>query len=171
MTWWKDRFDRDRKTARVGELVERVVEHHHLTQDLREARLFGDWAELVGERIAQRTRPQSIWDRVLVVEVATSAWLHELRLLRPKIVSDLLDKLGLPRFFDDIRLVLAKEARRGAAPAATRPAPRRRAVRKPLDPPPPASGASREQILREANTVEDPELRELIARVRIGNDR
>jgi hypothetical protein len=35
----------------------------------------------------------------------------------------------------------------------------------------PASGAAREQIIREANVVDDDELRELIARVRIDNDR
>lgn len=164
-----DRFERDRRIAPVGELVDRVISHHRITGDLREARLFSEWSALVGERIGARTRPQSIWDRVLVVEVATSTWLHELRLLRPKIVSDLLDALGLPRPFDDIRFVLARDGR-GPARAPMKPAPRRAARRPPL-PATPASGAAREQIVREATAVEDPELRELIAKVRIANDR
>lgn len=166
---WKDRFARRRDAARVGELVQRVVEHHHIAGDLREARLFADWTELVGERIGSRTRPQSIWDRVLVVEVATSTWLHELRLLRPKIVSDLLDALGLPRFFDDVRFVLAKESPRSSS--QTIQPPRRRAPLKPPREITPAAGAAREQIVRETSDVDDPELRELIARVRIGNNR
>jgi hypothetical protein len=168
-TSWKDYFARDRGVARVADLVRRVIDHHRIANDLREARLFADWSELVGERIGSRTRPQSIWDRVLVVEVATSAWLHELRLLRPKIVSDLLDALGMPRFFDDIRFVLAKESPRRSA-ETIKPPVRRRQIRKPREIAP-ASAAAREQIVREAEKVEDPELRELIARVRIANDR
>ena len=168
MAWWKDYFDRERGVARVADLVQRVVEHHRIAGDLREARLFGDWAELVGERIGARTRPQSIWDRVLVVEVATSTWLHELRLLRPKIVSDLLDALGMPRFFDDIRFVLAKDSPRRQQ---TTPPPRRRVIRRPPREVAPASAVAREQIVRETAKIEDPELRELIARVRIANDK
>jgi hypothetical protein len=169
MPYWKDRFSRDKSIARVAELVRRVVDHHRIAEDLREARLFADWTELVGERIGSRTRPQSIWDRVLVVEVATSTWLHELRLMRPKIVSDLLDALGLPRFFDDIRFVLAKESPRGRRDTVQ--PPRRRALRKPPLAPTPASGAAREQIVRDTEKIEDAELRELITRVRISNDR
>jgi hypothetical protein len=37
--------------------------------------------------------------------------------------------------------------------------------------PPPATGAIRERIVREASAVDDDELRELIARVRITHDR
>jgi hypothetical protein len=168
MAGWNDRFSRQRGVVAVADLVRREVEHHRIANDLREARLFADWNELVGERIGARTRPQSIWDRVLVVEVATSTWLHELRLLRPKIVSDLLDALGLPRFFDDIRFVLAKESPRRAPMIQP---PRRRVLRKPPVVPQPASAASREQIVREVERVDDPELRELIASVRIANDR
>jgi hypothetical protein len=36
---------------------------------------------------------------------------------------------------------------------------------------PPATGAAREQIVREVEVVDDAELRGLIARVRITNDR
>ena len=169
MAWWKDYFYREKGIARIADLVNRVVEHHRLANDLREARLFADWSELVGERIGARTRPQSIWDRVLVVEVATSTWLHELRLLRPKIVSDLIDALGMPRFFDDIRFVLAKESPRKSG--QTIPPPRRRVIRRVPREIAPASAAAREQIVRETEKIEDPELRELIARVRIANDK
>jgi hypothetical protein len=168
-----DRFERARRGVPVGELVDRVIDHHRIGPDLREARLFAEWSQLVGERIGQRTRPQSIWDRVLVVEVATSSWLHELRLIRPKLVSDLLDQLGMPRPFDDIRFVLAKEDRRSGRsdPAPRRPArPARRAPAAPRTTAP-ASGGARDQILRETERIADPELRALIAKVRIGNDR
>ncbi|MGE5181140.1 MAG: DciA family protein [Acidobacteriota bacterium] len=164
----RDRFERARGSAQMRELVQRVVDHHHLDLDIREERLFAEWPAFVGDKVGARTRPDAILDRTLIVEVATSSWLHELRLLRPKIVSDLLDKLGMPRLFDDIRFVLAGERRRRAPtvrPAARRPPP------PPRGPFPPATGAALREILEAAAKVEDPELRELIARVRVANDK
>jgi hypothetical protein len=160
---------RARGAQPVRELVQRVVDHHRLHLDIREERLFAEWAEFVGDKVGARTRPDTIIDRTLIVEVATSSWLHELRLLRPKIVADLLDRLGMPRIFDDIKLVLAGERKRHRP--TVRPAPRRLPPPRPLAPFPPATGRDLQQILSDAERVEDPELRALIARVRIANDR
>ena len=163
-----DHYDREKGAHQVGELVQRVVDHHHLRLDIREERLFAEWSAFVGDRVGSKTRPDTIVDRMLVVEVVNNTWLHELRLLRPKIVADLLDKLGMPRFFDDIRFVLAKEGKR-REPTRT-PAPRKR------QPPPrptgaPATGAALAQIVDDTAHIADPELRQLIATVRIANDK
>src|SRR5262249_27063078 len=113
-------------------------------------RVVTEWSELVGAKIAQRTRPDGITDRVLWVEVATSAWLHELNLLRPQLLAGLRDRLGEPALFHELKL-----------PPAV---PRRRA---PPPPPAPPRGGS----VGGAAAVADAELRELIARVRIPHDR
>jgi hypothetical protein len=164
----RDKFDRVKGMVPVRDLVRNVVNYYRLNADIRQEQLFAEWPSLVGERIGARTRPETIVDRTLIVEVATSAWLHELRLIRPKIVSDLLDKLGLPRFFDDIRFVLAGE-RRSRAPQVKRPAPRT----KPAPPPAgrPASGDDLRKILDETSKIEDEDLRAIISRVRVKNDR
>ena len=151
----------------VRDLVRYVLDHHRIRADLREEQLFAEWPRFVGEQVGARTRPDTIVDRTLIVEVATSTWLHELRLLRPKIVSDLLDKLGMPRFFDDIRFVLAGERKR--TPRTTRP-PSRPAAPAPREATP-ATGAAREQIARDVAAIADPELRDLVARVRVKHDR
>src|SRR5437879_2454715 len=113
----RDRYGRTGFAA-MRELVQRVVTRYRLQLDIRQERLFAEWSKFVGDRVGQRTRPETIVDRTLVdefatsttrvrstrvrtrpetivdrtlvVEVANSSWLHELRLLRPKIVSDLL---------------------------------------------------------------------------------
>src|SRR4051812_27911503 len=130
----------------VRELVQRVVNHYKLNADLRQEMLFADWNTLVGEKIGSKTRPDTIIDRILIVEVASSAWLHELRLMRPKIVSDLLDRLGMPRFFDDIRFVLAGERRRRPT-QVRRPAPRPKFTGTLPDPTTPATGEHLREIL------------------------
>ena len=163
-----DRLGRDAVAAPMAELVKRVIDHHRLQLDIRQERLFAEWSAFVGDRVASRTRPDTIVDRTLIVEVATSPWLHELRLLRPKIVSDLLDRLGMPRFFDDIRFVLAGDRRRTPATRAPRPRARPAAA---APTPMPATGAFAQQIVDDAARVADPELRALIVSVRTTHGR
>ncbi len=141
---------------------------HGISDEVRAQRVLADWSELVGGKIAARTRPLELRERVLHVEVVSSAWLHELNLLKPELLAGLTARLGEPRLFDRIELQLAGRRRRSDAGQAP---PRGR-----VGPPPrpairPASGAVREQIVREVEGVADDELRELIARVRIENDR
>jgi predicted nucleic acid-binding Zn ribbon protein len=147
--------------------VAAALEFRGITDQVRAGRVITEWTELVGAKIAQRTRPDGIVDRVLWVEVATSAWLHELNLLRLQLLAGLRDRLGEPALFDELKFRLAGQRRRDPV-----------TLRGPRRPPPPArpaptpaTGAARERIVREAEAVDDAELRELIARIRITHDR
>lgn len=97
-----------RAPARVRELVTAeqaiaaVLSFRGLSQQVRAERVVADWADLVGGRIAARSRPSGIRARVLMIEVASSAWLQELTMLRPQLLADLLARVGEPRLFDDI---------------------------------------------------------------------
>ncbi len=155
------------ETQTAASAIGRALQRHGLADEIRGQRVLTEWTDLVGPKVAARTRPEGISDRVLWVEVATSAWLHELNMLKAQLLSGLIQRLGEPRLLDDVRFKLAGRSRREqtSVPSARR-----------LDPPPlptpmPATGARREQIVHEAAVVEDEELRELIARVRITNDR
>ncbi len=158
---------RVKDTVRASQAVASALANRGLTDQIRANRLIAEWAELVGPRIATRTRPGDVVDRTLYVEVASSAWMHELNLLRTQIVENLLARIGEPRLFDDIKFKLAGRSRRTPTtiPARRRPAP------PPRPRPVPATGAAREAIVREVGAVDDDELRELIARVRISNGR
>ena len=156
------------RTAR--EAVGAALAFHGVTDEVRAERLIAEWNDYVGERIAKRTRPIAIENRVLEIEVASSAWLHELSLLRAQILAGLLERVGTPRLFDDLKFRIAGRSRerslvRATAPQRLRPP----AAQKPAVPP--ASGLEREQILRETEQIDDDELRELIARVRISNNK
>jgi hypothetical protein len=151
----------------ASDAIAAALNFHGISDEIRAGRVITEWSELVGPKIAQRTRPDGVTDRLLWVEVATSAWLHELNLLRPQLLKGLLERLGAPALFDDLRFRLTGRNRR--APVLLR------AARQPAPPPrplpPPATGAARERIVREVGAVDDEELRELIARVRITHDR
>lgn len=158
---------RQRAPTSAAVAIKNALDFRGIADEVRGERLVTEWAELVGAKIAERTRPDGITDRVLWIEVATSAWLHELNLLRPQLLAGLLERLGEPRLFDDIKFRLAGRRRR--EPTSV-PRPRRRTLPARVIPRP-ATGGAREQIVREVAAVDDIELRELIARVRITNDR
>lgn len=147
--------------------VAAALSFHGIADEVHAGRVVTEWTELVGVRIAQRTRPDGVFDRVLWVEVATSAWLHELTLLRPQLLKGLVERLGAPAPFDDLKFRLAGRQRRAPvmlrAPGKPPPPPRSTPI--------PATGAARERIVREVDAVDDAELRALIARVRIAHDR
>ena len=155
------------ETRTAADVIIEALANHGLSDEIREQRVIAEWAELVGAKVAARTRPDRIVDRILYVEVATSAWLQELTLLKSQLYMGLVTRLGDPRLFDDVRFKLAGRTRREVVTTpAARPKPP-----PPLVPGKPASGATREQIVAEVAKVDDEELRELIARVRITNDR
>ncbi|HLL24641.1 MAG TPA: DUF721 domain-containing protein [Kofleriaceae bacterium] len=147
--------------------IGQVLSLHGIADRVRAERLVTEWTELVGPKIAQRTRPDGIHERILYIEVATSTWLQELNLLRPQLLGGLVERLGEPRLFDDLKFRLA-----GRRPRSAVSLPPPRGFKRPDKPlPPPATGAARESIVREVSSVDDAELRELIARVRITHDK
>ncbi|HEV7558206.1 MAG TPA: DUF721 domain-containing protein, partial [Kofleriaceae bacterium] len=79
----KKRYNRGpaRIVASAGEAIANVLALRGLTDQIRAQRVIAEWRDLVGERIASRTRPREVAGDALIVEVATSAWLHELNLL------------------------------------------------------------------------------------------
>lgn len=151
----------------AGAAVRAALAFRGITDQVRAQSLLTEWTDLVGPKIASRTRPYGVVERVLVIEVASSAWLHELNLLKAQILTGLLTRVGEPRLFDELRFKLA--GRSGGRPTLIRPRPR--PAPPPRATPKPATGAAREQIARDVEQIDDDELRELIARVRIENDR
>lgn len=158
---------RAKETLSAAQAIVSALQHHGLSDEIRGQRVLAEWTELVGPKVAARTRPEGISERVLYVEVATSAWLQELNMLKAQLLAGLVARLGEPRLFDDVRFKLAGKSRREPT---TVPRPRVKQA-PPLTVGMPATGARREQIVNEVAAVDDEELRELIARVRITNDR
>src|SRR5688572_13712835 len=57
-----------------------LLKFHGIADEVRARRVLTEWADLVGPRIASRTRPYGVNERTLVIEVASAAWMQELNL-------------------------------------------------------------------------------------------
>jgi len=165
---------RRREPVPAEQVVADALAHAGLTQVVRTHRIVTEWRDMVGERIAARTWPDGLKDRVLWVRVASSAWLHELTLLRSQILDGIDRILGAPRLVDDLKLHIGvrKQVDADDMLALAQQARRRRWMKPPPRPlPPPATGAAKAEIDRAAASIDDPELRELVRAVRTRHDR
>ncbi|MBK9070246.1 MAG: DUF721 domain-containing protein [Myxococcales bacterium] len=161
---------RRKEVASCHDVIAEVIASHRLAEELSAHQIIVQWPQLVGDRIAKRTWPDGLSGRVLWVRVASSAWLHELTLLKGQLLAGLIAALPPPSLFDELRFhlgsrrasdddLLANSVRPTGRPAL----PVRRLA--------PASAARAAEIDREAAIVEDPQLRALIADLRKRIDR
>ena len=157
----KERRARTREAKPVAELVERVLTGYHVAEDVRKRRILTLWSRIVGARIAANTEPGRIVDGVLNVQVRTSSWMQELSFIADDLVARINSAVGDPPLVHSLRFRLGPP--RYPKPRPLRPdRPRTGALVRPR----PASADRQATITRESGTVEDAELREIIASVR-----
>ncbi len=168
---WAERRRRDRQTLEARAVIDRVLTAYGIERDVREHRLVIEWNKVVGPKIAQRCWPSGLKDGVLSVRAASSAWLQELSFLRNQIIARANQLVGDPPLVRKVAFHLGR--RRGyqddvvsVLAEARRKQPRRRVV--PHRPPP--SPDTMRVIQEDANSVADPELRDIIlaARTKFG---
>lgn len=79
-----------RAPTAVGEALQGYLTRSGLGPRLAQARVVTDWPSLVGPQIAAVTAAESVSpDGTLFVRVATSAWMNELQLMMPDIMTRL----------------------------------------------------------------------------------
>ncbi len=78
-----------RGPTRVGDLLGDFLDKKGMRRQVERASVLEEWAARVGERIAGVTRPRSVAEATLFVEVRSSAWLMELNMIKGEILSRL----------------------------------------------------------------------------------
>ncbi|MDQ3697892.1 MAG: DUF721 domain-containing protein [Gemmatimonadota bacterium] len=79
----------------IGEALASFLAESGLGDRVEQAAIIPEWPSLVGPQISQVTEPIAIArDGTLFVAVRTSAWMSELSLLEPQLLSELNRKSG-----------------------------------------------------------------------------
>ncbi len=91
----------------VSGVLPRVLKQLGLEQGLLGWRAVSEWAEVVGPRLARRTRAVAFHEGVLQIEVEGSPWMHELGFLKRDLVSKVNRHLG-SRLVKDVRFVVPR---------------------------------------------------------------
>lgn len=78
----------------LGRLVRRMVTDRGWDRVAAEARVLGDWPNLVGPDLASKSRPVGLRDGELTLQAESTAWATQLRLLSGKLLGLLSAELG-----------------------------------------------------------------------------
>jgi hypothetical protein len=83
------------KVEKLSSTIEKILNDRGWGAKLKEYRVFSLWQKAVGPGIARHAQPAAIRSKRLTVMVDSSAWMQQLSLLKPEIVSRVNDRLGL----------------------------------------------------------------------------
>jgi len=85
---------RKRKPETLGQALNGLIKNLGLEHKFKEQSVISRWPELVGDKIANHTRPVSCEGGKLFVEVDSAAWRHELLYMRAHILETLNQNAG-----------------------------------------------------------------------------
>jgi predicted nucleic acid-binding Zn ribbon protein len=91
---WSGSGADERDPQMLGRLASRLSGDRGWAPRLANGSVFGRWAELVGEEVAEHARPVSLRDGVLTVAADSTAWATQLRLLQRQLIGKLAAGLG-----------------------------------------------------------------------------
>jgi predicted nucleic acid-binding Zn ribbon protein len=91
--WSGPRAD-DRDPQPLGRLASRIASDRGWTERLAGGQVFGRWAKLVGEDVAEHARPIALSDGELTVQAASTAWATQLRLLQRQLLARIAAGVG-----------------------------------------------------------------------------
>ncbi|UCC71101.1 MAG: DUF721 domain-containing protein [Gemmatimonadota bacterium] len=104
--------ERGGSPRRVGGLVDELLRACGLLEGVQRASVLNDWADRVGPQIAQVATPVGFERGTLFVEVRSSAWLMELRMMERRILERLNAGRSRSGGFEKIVFRLAASAQR-----------------------------------------------------------
>ena len=91
---WSGAGADDRDPQPLGRLASRLSGERGWAPQLSGGAVFGRWAELVGDEVAEHARPVALRDGVLTVQADSTAWATQLRLLQRQLLGRLAAALG-----------------------------------------------------------------------------
>jgi len=95
----------------LGRVLDAFLDRSGIGESLERLTALNEWPEVVGARVSRVTRAVAVQGDALVVEVASSAWIHELSTIRGMILEKLNEHRSGPAI-GRIRFRLAESADR-----------------------------------------------------------
>ncbi|GAA0896791.1 DciA family protein [Virgisporangium aurantiacum] len=77
-----------------GALLAKLVKARGWQKPAAEARIFGEWATVVGADLAEKCRPVKLENGELTIEASSTSWATQLRLLAGKLIKTIAAEVG-----------------------------------------------------------------------------
>ena len=91
----------------IGDILNSALGRYRPARDTAMTQIWDLWEKAVGAPIAANAKPSSFKDGMLVVNVSSSAWIHQLKFLEKDMVANLNKQLDAP-LIKQIRFKIGK---------------------------------------------------------------
>lgn len=88
------RLPRPDNVSALGDVLKREIGRRGWQKDIAGGWVFSHWNLLVGDKIAQHTRPQMLKDKALFIQCDSTAWATNLRLMQRQILQEIAKQVG-----------------------------------------------------------------------------
>lgn len=90
--------DKNGKLIHISDILNSALGKYRPAKDTQMTRIWDIWDAAVGKPIAMNAKPDSFKDGILVVNVSSSAWIHQLKFLEKEMI------LNINKQLDQIRV-------------------------------------------------------------------
>jgi predicted nucleic acid-binding Zn ribbon protein len=91
---WSGSRPDDRDPQPLGRIASRLATDRGWSARLAGGQVFGKWAALVGEEVAEHARPTALREGELTVQADSTAWATQLRLLQRQLLAQIARGVG-----------------------------------------------------------------------------
>jgi predicted nucleic acid-binding Zn ribbon protein len=91
-----------KEAVHIGSVISRLMKTYRRDSDSELAGIWDMWNGLVGEAISANARPAAFKGKLLLVNVTSSAWLHQFHFLKEDMIRKINEAYG-KQMVDDIK--------------------------------------------------------------------
>lgn len=91
---WSSAGPDERDPQPLGRMVSRLAKQRGWNNRLANGQVFGEWARLVGEEVAEHAQPVALKDGELTVRASSTAWATQLRMLQSQLIAKITAGVG-----------------------------------------------------------------------------
>jgi len=81
--------DNNRKLIHISDILNSALGKYRPALDTQMTRIWDIWDTAVGKPIAANAKPSSFKDSILIVNVSSSAWIHQLKFLEKEMILNI----------------------------------------------------------------------------------
>ena len=89
-----DKKRKDGKLIHISDILSSALGKYRPARDTQMTRIWDIWDKAVGKPIAMNAKPDSFKDGILIVNVSSSAWIHQLKFLEKEMILTINKQLG-----------------------------------------------------------------------------
>jgi len=98
LNFWAIQLDKKDKTGKlihISDILKSALGKYRPAMDTEMTRIWDIWDDAVGKPIAMNAKPDAFKDGVLIVNVSSSSWIHQLKFLEKDMISNINRQLEL----------------------------------------------------------------------------